>query len=259
MVAETSDAPRAASVTRTDAATPPIRLLLVDHHALLTDALGRLLADEPDLEVRMAASGEEALTIAAVDRPAVAVVALSLPGIGGLATIRGLRALSDRTAIVALSTDDDRDTAFEIVDAGASGLVSKLSPASELLRSIRYAASGRITMPDRRRARAPRRPRAPADDRRAPDRRLTDREVEVLRLAATGMSNRRIANALYLSEHTVLGYLKSLSVKLGVHSKLQAVVLGISEGLIPLPGRETEGERVTPERSGRDPSSGGER
>ena len=255
MVAGTPDAPRASPTDAMD----PIRVLLVDHHALLTDALGRLLADEPDLVLRMATSGEEALTIAAVDRPAVAVVALSLPGIGGLATMRGLRALSDRTAIVALSTDDDRDAAFEVVDAGASGLVSKLSPATELIRSIRYAASGRTTMPDRRRARVPRGPLAPADDRRAPDRRLTDREVEVLRLAATGMSNRRIANALYLSEHTVLGYLKSLSVKLGVHSKLQAVVLGISEGLIPLPVRDAADERVTPERSGRVPSSGGER
>jgi DNA-binding NarL/FixJ family response regulator len=259
MVAETPDAPRVTSATNTDAAGAPIRLLLVDHHALLTDALGRLLADEPDLDPRLAASGEEALTIAAVDRPAVAVVALSLPGIGGLATIRGLRALSDRTAIVALSSDDDRDAAFAVVDAGASGLVSKLSSASELIRAIRYAASGLSTVPDRRRARVPRGPLAPADDRRAPDRRLTDREVEVLRLAATGMSNRRIASALYLSEHTVLGYLKSLSVKLGVHSKLQAVVLGISEGLIPLPRRETGDERVNPEGSGRVPSSGAER
>jgi len=256
MVAETPDAPRASPTTDS---TTPIRVLLVDHHALLTDALGRLLADESDLVLRMATSGEEALTIAAVDRPAVAVVALSLPGIGGLATIRGLRALSDRTAIVALSTDDDRDAAFAVVDAGASGLVSKLSPASELVRAIRYAASGRTTVPDRRRAQVPRGPLAPADDRRAPDRRLTDREVEVLRLAATGMSNRRIANALYLSEHTVLGYLKSLSVKLGVHSKLQAVVLGISEGLIPLPVPDADDAPVSPERSGRAPSSGGER
>jgi DNA-binding NarL/FixJ family response regulator len=238
---------------------PPIRLLLVDQHALFTDALGHLLADEPDLEVRLAASGEDALAIAAVDRPAVAVVALALPGIGGLATIRGLRALSNLTAIVALSTDDDPDAAFEVVDAGASGLVSKLSPASELIRAIRYAASGRTTVPDRRRATAPVDPPSASDERRAPDRRLTDREVEVLRLAATGMSNRRIANALYLSEHTVLGYLKSLSVKLGVHSKLQAVVLGISEGLIPLPVRETDDPRVSSERSGRVPSSGADR
>ena len=238
---------------------PPIRLLLVDQHALFTDALGHLLADEPDLEVRLAASGEDALTIAAIDRPAVAVVALALPGIGGLATIRGLRALSDLTAIVALSSDDDPDVAFEVVDAGATGLVSKMSPASELIRAIRYAASGRPRMPDRRRATDRDRPPSPIDDRRAPDRRLTDREVEVLRLAATGMSNRRIANALYLSEHTVLGYLKSLSVKLGVHSKLQAVVLGISEGLIPLPVREADDPRVSSERSGHVPSSGGDR
>src|SRR4029079_14538901 len=103
------------------------------------------------------------------------------------------------------------------------------------------------------------RPPSPADDRRAPDRRLTVREVEVLRLAATGMSNRRIADALYLSEHPGLGDLKSLSVKLGVHSKLQAVVLGISEGLIPLPVPEADDVRVNPERSERVPSSGGER
>ena len=212
----------------------PIRLLLVDHHVLFTDALGHLLAAEPDFEVRNAGSGEEALTIAAVDEPAVAIVALSLPGIGGLATIRGLRALSDRTAVVAVTAQLEPDAVFEVVDAGASGLVAQASPASELVRAIRFAAAGRTTVPDRRHTDG-RRSRIPADDRRAPDRRLTDREVEVLRLAATGMSNRRIANALFLSEHTVLGYLKSLSVKLGVHSKLQAVVLGISEGLISLP------------------------
>jgi DNA-binding NarL/FixJ family response regulator len=212
----------------------PIRLLLVDPHVLFTDALGHLLEAEPDFVVTRARSGEEALTIAAVDEPAVAIVELALPGIDGVATIRALRALSSRTAVVAMAARVDPDAVYEVVDAGASGLVAKASPASDLLRAIRFAASGRSMAPDRRRLPHRASP-APVTERRAPDRHLTDREVEVLRLAATGMSNRRIANALFLSEHTVLGYLKSLSTKLGVHSKLQAVVLGISEGLITLP------------------------
>lgn len=66
--------------------------------------------------------------------------------------------------------------------------------------------------------------------------RLSPRETQVLRLAATGRSNREIAEALYLSEYTVLGYLKDISTKLGVHSKLEAVVRAIAEGLIPIPG-----------------------
>ena len=162
---------------------------------------------------------------------------------------------------------------FEVLDAGASGLVSTTSPAAELVGAIRAAASGRPLAPERRRT-----PTASSDprvgaERRAGNRRLTEREVDVLRLAATGLSNRRIAETLFLSEHTVLGYLKSLSIKLGVHSKLQAVVLGISEGLIPLPitetgsgavsegqsGAEADPGRVTEARSGPAASSDGAR
>ncbi len=73
------------------------------------------------------------------------------------------------------------------------------------------------------------------DERQTAHSRLTPRENEVLRLASAGLSNRQIADALSLSDHTVLGYLKHVFTKLGVHSKLQAVMAGIAEGLIPMP------------------------
>ena len=225
------------------------RLLLVDRQVLFTDALAYLLSANDDFIVTAARTGGEALTIAATRPPSVAIVELAVPDIGGLATMRGLRALCPGTTVIALAGSAESCSAFEVLDAGASGLVSKESSASDLVRAIRSAAFGG---PTERRRTPPTSPEPRfAAERRAVDRRLTEREVSVLRLAAAGLSNRRIAETLFLSEHTVLGYLKSVSAKLGVHSKLQAVVRGISEGLISLPAIENEAAPVSSEQSNR--------
>jgi two-component system NarL family response regulator len=214
--------------------TPTIRVLLADPHVLFTDALGHLLRAEPDLVVDAAHTGGEALAIAAATPPDVALVELALTGIDGVATIRGLRALCPDTAILALAASIGPGSVHEVVRAGACGIVPKESPADVLVGAIRTAVATDGTTPLSRPVVVASRPPVHRDPR-APNRRLTERELEVLRLAATGMSNRRIAEALYLSEHTVLGYVKSLSAKLRVHSKLEAVVRGIAEGLIALP------------------------
>ena len=217
----------------------PIRLLLVDHEVLFTDLLGRLLAAESDFAlIGAASSGEEALKIAASDPPMVALVALDLPGIDGLATTHGLKALCPEIGVVVVSHSEEFGVVTRALDVGASGFVHKWQAADELFAMIRAVADGLVTLEDRRRmtgdvGMTP--CGASTDDRRKPHIRLTPRETEVLRLASTGLSNRQIADALFLSDHTVLGYLKNVFTKLGVHSKLQAVMLGISEGLIPMP------------------------
>jgi DNA-binding NarL/FixJ family response regulator len=238
--------------------TTPIRLLLVDPHVMFTDALASLVGAGDDFVVTAVRTGGEALATAATCAPDVAVVEIALSGIGGPATVRGLRALCPDTAVIALAESVEPEAVFEVLAAGASGVVSKALSAADLMHAIRAAAAGDPPPTSERRRRHAPSSGVPRDgERRAGDRRLTEREVSVLRLAATGMSNRRIAESLFLSEHTVLGYLKSLSAKLGVHSKLQAVVLGISEGLIPLPVTEPGDPQVSADRSGRAASSDG--
>ena len=148
------------------------------------------------------------------------------------------------------------DVAHRALGAGATGFVSKGQVGDDMLATIRSVADGEISMSDRRQTPCDRRvpTLARPDDRRAPSLAITDREADVLRLASTGLSNRRIAEALFLSEHTVLGYLKNVFVKLGVHSKLQAVMLGIAEGLIPMP-TVTPADDTEPARSAPMPRS----
>jgi two-component system nitrate/nitrite response regulator NarP len=210
----------------------------VDSEILFADAIGQMLAAEPDFEfLGSARSGEEALRIAAIAPPSIALVAFELPGIDGLKTTLALKALCPDASVVIMAHPTKSDVAHRALDAGATGFVSKGQVVDDLLATIRSVADGEISMPERRQS--PRDRRLPTlaspEDRRAPSKGLTDREADVLRLASTGLSNRRIAEALFLSEHTVLGYLKNVFVKLGVHSKLQAVMLGIAEGLIPMP------------------------
>ncbi len=166
----------------------------------------------------------------------MALVALDLPGIDGLATTHGLRALCPDVAVV-IVTHSTAANALTALDVGAAGFVHKWQAVDELLAMIRAVADGGVTLEDRRRTIGDPglAPCVGPTDRRTPHMEMTSRETEVLRLASAGLSNRQIAEALFLSEHTVLGYLKHVFIKLGVHTKLQAVMLGIAEGLIPMP------------------------
>lgn len=216
-------------VTRAHA--PPSRRIHV-HVAgstrIVADALARVLADERDIAVDgIGTSCDDLIERAVAEPDVVAVIDLTvLEQEDAAEAIGRLQRQAPDTLVVALRTGPTAAAGPAVVGAGAFRVVDGTEPAANLVHAVREAARSRTAAPPAR---------GPA--------RLSRRETEVVRLAATGRSNREIAEALYLSDHTVLGYLKSISTKLGVHSKLEAVVRAIAEGIIPVPSVDEIGAR----------------
>lgn len=192
-------------------------VLLLDDHAVLRDALRRLIDGEPDLKVvGDAATGAEALRIAEREHPEVALVDLRLGAESALPVIRGLRALQNPPRVVVLTMHADRDSAIEALSAGAEGYVLKASPAEDVLRALRAAASGGACLDPQVAARLLACVTAGAT---VPERELTPREREVLELVRSGLRNREIACRLHLSEKTVKHHVGQVLQKTGAQSR----------------------------------------
>jgi DNA-binding NarL/FixJ family response regulator len=199
-----------------------IRVVLVDDHEMVVEALIRTLASEPDVEVvGRAASSEAAVTVAQHRAADVVVVGSRLPdGTGADLTAR-VRAALPRLAVVALGVTDDEGERTAALAAGASIFVWKGQHVEALLDAIRLAATGSLP------------PAGASPPRRTgPD--LTGREREVLGLLAEGLSTEEIVVHLVLSPHTVRNHIRSVLAKLGAHSRLEAVAVAARAGLIRL-------------------------
>ena len=212
-----------------------IRVMLVDDHALVRAAVRQALS-APDIEiVAEAATAEETLTLAPQARPDVMLIDVDLPGMDGIRLVRELAPRLPATKIVMLTVSkSDRDVA-EAIRSGAAGfLVKDLSPDA-LLRSVRSAAQGELVMP---RAMANRLIRAlvassgrgrDANGDPSPDG-LTAREAEVLRLLATGLTDRDIAEALGISIRTVETHVSSVLHKMGARNRAEATRRFLDQG-----------------------------
>jgi DNA-binding NarL/FixJ family response regulator len=205
----------------------PIRVMVVDDHALVRSAVRQAIT-APDVEVvAEAATAEAALLDAPRVQPDILLVDIDLPGMDGLRLVRELANRLPATRIVMLTVSvSDRD----LVDAmrfGAAGYLTKdLSPEA-LLRSIRGVEAGELAMPRKMAARLVRRLLATSRHNPAPDEdpalaSLTTRELEVLRLLAGGLTDRAIADALTISPRTVESHVGSILGKLGVRNRAEA-------------------------------------
>jgi DNA-binding NarL/FixJ family response regulator len=214
---------------------PDIRVLIVEDHPMVADGLARVLAAEDGVEVvATAANVAEGLRRALTARPDVAVLDQNLPDGEGTDLARRLREETPATAVVILSALAEEALVSEVVDAGCSGLVSKSRGAGDLVRAVRAAAAGETFLSaDALRALTTRKATGPA----VPG--LTTREVEVLQCLADGLSNQAIGQRLYLSTNTVGNHLQRAMAKLGAHSKLEALVIGVRLGIVEL--RRPEG------------------
>jgi DNA-binding NarL/FixJ family response regulator len=205
----------------------PITVLLVDDHPVVRTGLRALFERIDDIEVvAEAASGEEAITLSAHLHPDVVLCDLRLgPGIDGVATTTALRAQDPAPAVIILTTFDRDVEIIRAIEAGAAGYLLKDVSPDTIVASLKDAASGRMVL-------APEMAQRVVEGMRKPSLRLTEREVEVLRLLDQGASNREIARTLFVSEATVKTHLVHLFSKLQVESRAKAVTLARETGLI---------------------------
>lgn len=201
-----------------------VRLFLVDDHEVVREGLAELLNDVPDFEVvGEAGTAAHALARIPAARPDVALLDMRLPDGNGIDVCRDVRAALPETHCLILTSYDDQDAVLAAVLAGASGYVLKEVRATALVDAIRQAALGRSLIdPVLIQAVVERvRQKSPTDSKLAA---LTEREREVLELIAEGLTNKQIADRLFLSEKTVKNYVSSLLAKLGMERRTQAAV-----------------------------------
>ena len=214
-----------------------IRVLLADDQALVRGGLRMILDAQPDMEVvGEAADGFEAVRLAAELEPDVVLMDIRMPRLDGLeATRRIMDGLAIHPHVLILTTFDQDDYVYEALRAGAAGFLLKTAPPRQLTAAVLDVAGGETLLaPDITRRLVERFVRLPPPGSGLPPvlAELTPREVEVLRLIARGLSNAGIARTLTVSETTAKTHVARILMKLGLHDRVQAVVLAYETGLV---------------------------
>jgi DNA-binding NarL/FixJ family response regulator len=202
-----------------------IRVILADDHALVREGTAELLERAGGIRVvGQAADGQEALRLVSAARPDVLLLDLAMPGLSGLEVTRRVAQISPSTAVVALTAHDEEAYVVAMLEAGASGYLSKASRGQQVVEAVRAAAAGETVFSGSVGASVKRRALGSGGPT------LTPREMEVLRCAATGMGNKQIAAELGLSARTVQTHLTRIFAKLGVTSRTEAVLYALRRG-----------------------------
>jgi two-component system NarL family response regulator len=220
-------------------AADPIRTLIVDDHALFRRGLEMVLESEPDIElVGEASDGEEAVSKAGESLPDVILMDIRMPRSSGIEACRALKDVAPSAKIVMLTISDEEEDLFEAIRAGASGYLLKDIPLDEVADTVRVVYGGQSLINPSMAGKlltefaalARRDEEEPPQQLPAP--RLTDREIQVLRLVSRGMNNRDIAKELFISENTVKNHVRNILEKLQIHSRMEAVMVAVREKLI---------------------------
>ena len=215
-----------------------IRILIADDHAVVREGTRRILEQEPDMEVvGEAGDGEEAVNLATSLKPDVAIVDVSMPKMDGIEATRRIKAACPSINVLILSAYDDDQFIFSLLEAGAAGYLLKSIRSRELLDAIRAVYSGESVLHPSIARKVLNRFVSTSErptESKEPLGVLSDREMEVLKLAAKGFSNQDIAEKLYLSIRTVQGHLGHIFNKLQVGSRTEAVVRALKEGWVTL-------------------------
>lgn len=219
-----------------------VTVLIADDHPLVREALHQSLEGEEDMKVVAEASdGEEAVKLASELKPNVVVMDIVMPKLNGIEATRKIKEIAPDTAILILTAYDDDEYVLGLLDAGAAGYLLKSARGRDLVGAIRAIRSGESVLHPKIIAKLLRRATmAPVGEHKVSDL-LSERESEVLRLVALGMSNKEIAARLFLSQRTVKAHLTNIFNKLNVASRSEAIVKGLQWGLVTL---ETTEEQV---------------
>lgn len=214
-----------------------IKILIADDHAVVREGTRRILEQERDMEVvGEAGDGEEAVNLATSLKPDVAIMDISMPKMDGIEATRRIKVVCPSINVLILSAYDDDQFIFSLLEAGAAGYLLKSVRSRELLDAIRAVYSGESVLhPSIARKVLNRFVSASGKpEGKEPSGMLSDREMEVLKLAAKGLSNQDIAEKLCLSIRTVQGHLGHIFNKLQVGSRTEAVVRALKEGWVTL-------------------------
>ena len=205
-----------------------IRILITDDHGVVRQGLRMFLSLDPEMEVvGEATNGQEALALARDLKPDVVLMDLLMPVMDGIEATRAIRSELPEVEVIALTSVLDDGSVTGAVRAGALGYLLKDTDSEELGRAIKAAAEGRVHLAPEAAARLMREVKAPESPEV-----LTEREVEVLKLLASGKANKQIASSLFVSEKTVKAHVSSILMKLGVQSRTQAALHAVRTGLV---------------------------
>ena len=212
-----------------------VRVLVVDDHAIVRDGICALLGLADDIEViGNAANGKEALEMIGKLMPDVVLMDIAMPIMGGLEATRRICKQYPGIKVLALTQYDDKEYVIPVIEAGASGFISKTAVSSELASGIRSIHRGgsflspdvaRLVLVDYQQKIGMRKNNDPYEQ-------LTDREREVLKLLADGYTNQEIADMLVVRPKTVEGHKTSLMAKLDLHSRVDLVKYALRKGII---------------------------
>lgn len=198
-----------------------LKVLIIDDHPLMRRGIQQLVELEEGFEVvGGAGNGSEGINLALQTSPDLIILDLNMKGLSGLDTLKALRAEDVDARIVILTVSDAKNDIFTLIDAGADGYLLKDTEPDTLLSQLKRITQGEVILSDSIKNLLLERQssQSPIDS-------LTDREIDVLRLVATGLSNKQIAGQLFISEETVKVHIRNLLRKLNVHSRVAATVL----------------------------------
>jgi DNA-binding NarL/FixJ family response regulator len=214
-----------------------IRVVLADDHAVVRKGIREFLEAEGDIGVvAEAADGDQAISLVAEHEPDVAVLDIQMPGTSGIEATRRIKAEHPGVRVLVLTAYDDDPYIFALLQAGASGYVLKTAESSELVHAVRAVYRGESALDPRVAQKVVRQliTGHPLGTQPGGIEPLTDREVEILRLVARGLTNKAIGQSLGISDRTVQGHLANIYGKLGVNSRTEAVTEALKQGWISI-------------------------
>jgi len=217
-----------------------IKVMLVEDHVLVREGTRELLDREQDIQVvAEAGDGEEAIWLASARHLDVIVMDIAMPKLNGLEATRRIKAANSQVAVLVLTAYDDDEYVFAFLEAGAAGYLLKDVSTNDLIKAIRAVYAGESVLHPAITRKvidyfAQRTAKRRADEQQDLQEHLTEREIQVLKLAARGMTNREIANDLSISARTVQVHLSNVFGKLGVGSRTEAVLRAVREGWLSL-------------------------
>jgi len=213
-----------------------IRVVLADDHAVVRKGIREFLDDEDDIEVvAEAENGVQAVALALSHHPDVMVLDIQMPEMTGIEAARKIKAADPHTHILVLTAYDDDPYIFAMLQTGASGYVLKNAPSAELIRAVRAVARGNSALDPAvtTKVMSQLATGKPAGAQEIVEN-LTPRELDVLRLAAKGLTNRAIGLKLGISNRTAQGHLANIFGKLNVATRTEAVLIAVKQGWLTL-------------------------
>ena len=220
-----------------------IRILIADDHPLLRQALRQAFSNQPDMEVvGEAGDGEEAVNLASQLKPDIVVMDIMMPKFDGIEASRQIKKIAPNVAILILTAYDDDNYVLGLLEAGAAGYLLKSARGQDLVEAIRSIQAGESVLHPHIIKKLLKRALNKSPEVAEPrvSELLSERETEILKLVTTGMSNKQIAEKLYLSLRTIKAHMSNIFTKMNVASRSEALIQALKLGLVTLEDAKQE-------------------